>query len=151
MTNAGCDYGILPQPKFDEAQKNYLTTSYHAGSVCVAVPMILSESERDMAGFMLEAMSALSYVTTYPTYIEKILELKKSPDPDSSRVLHMIFENIAYDIVYQFNIQDFPIQLAKGMFQDEFYTYASNVKRFGSGMEKQLDDILQAYWDHAQS
>ncbi len=151
MTTTACNYGILPQPKFNEEQEKYLTSSFHAGSTCVAVPMVLSESDRDMGGFMLEAMAALSYVTTYPTYIEKILELKKSPDPDSTRVLKIMFENIAYDIVYQFNIQDFPIQLAKGMFHDYFTTYASNVKRFSSGMEDDIYDIMDAYYEHAHS
>ena len=37
MTNTACEYGILPQPKYDEAQENYITSSYHAGSGCVAV------------------------------------------------------------------------------------------------------------------
>ena len=51
------DYGVLPNPKFNEAQANYSTCVSGAGSM-VIVPKSCTDPE--IVGSMLEGMAALS-------------------------------------------------------------------------------------------
>ncbi len=145
LADIGFEYGILPVPKYDTAQENYTTSSHCYGATVVAVPRILSEEDVDKAGFMLEMMSALSEVTTFPTYVEKLLELKKSPDPDSTRVLRMIFANMTYDFVYSYYLTHFPRYVTSMVFEDKVGEFASFMKRYKIPLEVAIEDLEEAF------
>jgi hypothetical protein len=144
MTDAP-EYGILPLPKLNEEQENYITSTFLPG--CIMVPVVLSEEEIDRTGFLLEAFSALSEVTTLPTYIEKILEYKKSPDPDSTRVLQMLFKNVHYDIVYHLNLGNYFIKLF--FFFQTGESYARDAARAKPVILWEFQRIEELYSDHA--
>ncbi len=98
------DYGILPQPKFDEDQENYLSCVQYEWSGAIGVPATIDGDELEMTGVLLEALSALSHTTTYPTFIEDILQSKNAPDKESADMLRLIYANLTYDLfgVFQF-------------------------------------------------
>ena len=54
------DFGLLPQPKYDEKQENYLSFVNGSASV-VVVPKSVSEENLDMAGYMMEVLGAERY------------------------------------------------------------------------------------------
>lgn len=98
------DYGILPQPKYDEEQENYLSCVQYEWSGAISVPATMVGDALDMTGVLLEALSALSHTTTYPTFIEDILQSKNAPDKESADMLRLIYANLTYDLfgVFQF-------------------------------------------------
>jgi hypothetical protein len=148
MTAAECNYGILPIPKYDLSQENYMTSSVCYVSTVVCVPRILSEAEADKAGFMLEVMASLSEVTTFPTYVEKLLEMKKSPDPESTRVLQLVFGNMTYDFMYSYYVNHFPRIITRMVFQAGTDRFASTIKNYKDGLELALEDLELAFLSH---
>lgn len=102
------DYGILPQPKYDENQENYLSCVQYEYSAAIGVPATIDGDELEMTGVLLEALSALSHTTTYPTFIEDILQSKNAPDKESADMLRLIYANLTYDLfgVFQFGSID---------------------------------------------
>ncbi len=103
VPNVDFSFGVLPAPKLDEAQRDYISIShYYSGSYC-GIPSALGEEDKDMAAFLLEALCAYSHVTVYPVYTENIVLHKNSPDPEATAVLQMIFDSLYYDIGYHCN------------------------------------------------
>lgn len=103
MRDSDVDIGILPMPKFNEAQENYYC---YADGHCVnaiSVPMTNLESEK--IGFVLEAMAAESKNTLTPAYFEICLTDKYVRDPDSAEMLALVMESAVLDLgeVFKWN------------------------------------------------
>ena len=91
------DFGILPFPKFDEAQKNYITNDW-GGFMCI--PSNTQKSE--MIGMTCELLAYESLTTTMPAYYDVLLTGKVARDDDSIEMLDIIFSNIVYDMGMNF-------------------------------------------------
>ncbi len=63
---ADFDYTVIPFPKFDENQKNYITTP-DPNAMVFGIPVTVQDT--DFPGFMLEALSAESTDTTLRTLL----------------------------------------------------------------------------------
>lgn len=88
------DYGVLPNPKYNEAQANYSTCVSGAGSM-VVVPKSCTEPE--FVGSMLEAMAALSYDMITPDLIHVLASTKNVRDMESSEIVQLIIRNRNFD------------------------------------------------------
>ncbi len=95
------DFGILPVPKFDDAQNDYYSVVSCASSSSVGVPATAADLER--TGIIIEALSAESYVTLTPAYYEISLKTKLSRDTESSDMLDIIFANRVFDLANVYN------------------------------------------------
>lgn len=89
------DFGIIPMPKYDEAQEKYITYTNPAGLMLV-VPK--STADVGCTGAVLEAMASLSHTTLTPAYYDNALKGKFARDNDSGAMLDLIFENRVYDL-----------------------------------------------------
>jgi hypothetical protein len=88
------DFGILPLPKFDEAQAKYCTTP-GAGINLFAVPVTVKDSECVSA--VLEGLAILGHQDIIPTYYDTVLKSKYARDEESAEMLDLIRENIIVD------------------------------------------------------
>ncbi len=88
------DFGILPMPKFDEAQEAYLSTP-GAGINFYAVPVTVKDSACTSA--VLEALAVIGHETILPAYYDVTLKSKYSRDEESAEMLDLIRENIIVD------------------------------------------------------
>jgi hypothetical protein len=90
------DFGIIPMPKFDEAQENYYSVVNAYTGVLMGVPRTASDLER--TSIILEALSAESRYTLQPAYYDIVLQRKFARDEESEEMLDIIFGNRVYDI-----------------------------------------------------
>lgn len=88
------DYGIIPLPKWDEQQEDYLTSSTDACSMFF-VPISCRNIEATSA--TLEAMSALSSTTVKHAYYEVVLKTKYSRDDVSHVMLDLCTSGVVFD------------------------------------------------------
>lgn len=92
------NYGIVPMPKYDETQENYVTS-------CVEHPMVLAKTltgeQLDFAGVITDAMAFENYKKVFPAYYEVALG-KKYLNRDSVRMLEIINESasLSFSFVY---------------------------------------------------
>ena len=95
------DFGILPFPKYDEAQKDYI--SFGNGSFTDHVIVPSTNTDLEMTGHLLEAMGyyAQQYIT--PAFIDVSVKGKGARDEDSVNMVNIILENQVFDIGYIFN------------------------------------------------
>ena len=89
------DFGVLPMPKYDKAQKDYSTFTSVVGSTMV-VPQGAKNFE-DMSK-VIETMAVLSGKSVIPTYYDLVLKRKTIRDEESAGMLDIIFSNRIYDL-----------------------------------------------------
>jgi hypothetical protein len=88
------DFGILPYPKYDEAQdKYYSRVSYYW---CCVIPVTNEDTE--FTGAILEALNCESANSVVPAYYEIALKGKYSRDTESEQMLQLISDNRIVDI-----------------------------------------------------
>ena len=87
------DTGIVPMPKFDEAQEKYMcnTTSY-----LMAVSGQIKNP--DMVGATLEYLSWDSKNEVSPTYYDVLLKTRYSSDMETREMMNIIFDSIFYEV-----------------------------------------------------
>lgn len=95
------DFGILPNPKYDEQQKNYSIIMTYGNTNSVSIPITNSDLER--TGIILEAITYESSKTTFPAYIETSIKTKYSRDAESVEMLDIIFSNRSFDVGFIFD------------------------------------------------
>ncbi|MBE6658876.1 MAG: hypothetical protein E7604_10615 [Ruminococcaceae bacterium] len=130
------EFGILPIPKYDEAQSAYYTYCESNSSTAT----ILNVETQETAALILEAMAIQSYITVTPAYYDVAIQRKYSRDEDSIEMLDIALENRVYDMarVYsaEFGIHEIFQSLATSGSTDFASSYAKKEKRAIEKMEK---------------
>ena len=86
-------YGLLPYPKFDEAQEDYATMLQR--NLFVLIPT--TSRSQDEASAVIEALSSETYNTLLPEFCEVSLKVRYAQDNDMSRMFDLIGSSIVYD------------------------------------------------------
>ncbi|MCQ2431124.1 MAG: extracellular solute-binding protein [Clostridia bacterium] len=87
------DFGIIPYPKADEAQKNYCTRIEGCELFCIPV----TNERMEFTGLVLEAMAADAYANVLPVYYDVMLKSKYTRDTESEQMIDLIFGNRVLD------------------------------------------------------
>ncbi len=94
IRNIETDFGILPFPKFDDAQDGYYSLDW-SGLMCV--PFSVSEDSYQMVGDVIELLAYHSEEEVIPAYIEDTLGKKFARDPNWSEMLEIVFDGVVFD------------------------------------------------------
>ena len=136
------DFGILPTPKYDESQEEYISfVSQHITGL-MSIPATASDLSR--TGVILEALAAESYYTLTPAYYEVALKSKASRDDESAEMLDIIFANRVYDPGEYFNfgsICDALIAVCQNNSKGMASEYEKKATVFTKALEKWVDQI----------
>ncbi len=92
------DFGMLPMPKYDESQENYMAIANNYFSDYLLIPS--TNTDLAMTGHIIEAMCALSSEEIIPAFIETTVMNKSVRDEDSANMLEIIRSNLIFDISY---------------------------------------------------
>ncbi len=135
------DFGIIPYPKYDEAQSQYYTMS--DGAHCVmTVPITIQNPE--YCSIVIEALNAETYKQVIPAYYDISLKVKAARDDESVKALDLLMESRVFDFGYIYNTGSiaFTIQdlVSKNSNKSES-TYASKMK----AALKEYEKIVEAY------
>lgn len=136
-------FGVLPQPKYDEAQDDYLTTVQYENSGTIAVPA--SGKDLEMTGVILEDMAYDSSESVLPVFIENILKSKKAPDQESSRMLNIVFKNIIYDFYGAFDIGGLYGLIADNIYNMHGEGYTSLIESKKTSISTEYDKLVEDY------
>lgn len=101
FTNMEDDYGIAPNPKYDESQESY----YHLVDKCAcmfAIPISAGDLER--IGAVMEYMAWHSNKTLLPAFYEVTLEGKRLRSEHDVEMLELVKETTFYEFSDYYNI-----------------------------------------------
>lgn len=90
------DFGIIPAPKYDVSQENYITSPHTFANTLLTIPITNKNIEN--TGFILEAFSAKSAELMTPALYENVLKGRTAMDKESADMLDIIFSTKYYDI-----------------------------------------------------
>ncbi len=133
------DFGIIPLPKYDEAQEHYITFVNPAGS-CLAVPTTNAKPQE--TGIILEAMASASYQYLTPAYYDTALKGKYARDNESADMLDLLLQNRAYDLALIYNWGNLApgyVQLAQKDSTDLSSMVAKQEKKLNTDLQKFID------------
>ena len=133
------DYGIIPFPKLDEAQKEYVTLSHNSGTV-ICVPATTSDARMEYVGAVLEATMAESYRSVVPKFIEASLKHKYSRDEASAKTVDLIISTISKNTLDEYSVY------VNDMYTSVLVKPAVNSGAFASSYQK-VREAAQKSWD----
>ena len=104
MTNMANDYGIIPMPKYDKNQVDYLAQAHDSVPV-FCVPS--NATNYDMIGAVLEEMAYWAYTDVTPTYFNEALRFRYSRDESdvASSMVDLIRDGATTDFGYVYGLR----------------------------------------------
>ena len=141
------DYGILPYPKYDGNQREYVTLC-HNSSACACVLSTLGKDRYALTGAVLEALGAESYRSVTDLFLETALKFKYSRDAASGQVIDIILASIHKDLVHEFpsyTSDIFNVLTKNAPAKDG--AYISAYKKLGTAAQANLNKATKAIRD----
>ena len=146
IRNMDNDYGLIPQPKFDEAQQTYHTWVQDAYST---VSIMDTTKELEVVATTLDYMNYLSYLNLYPAYTEVIIKARYLRDSESGKCFDYIVDGATFDIgeLYGFEIGDMAHGMCRAIIDTGNNQVASKYESNFSKWEANLEKIDAFYFD----
>lgn len=91
------NFGILPIPKYDKQQEDYISYAEPWIAFHAFVPRVTKDE--NVTDVMLEAMAALGQKHIKPAYYDNILKSRSTYDFESQDMIDIIFETKIYDLL----------------------------------------------------
>lgn len=91
LPHAEIDYGIVPMPKYEETQKNYVSLISRSGSLCGVLASVEDEDGMlERVCNILEWFNAYSYKYVLPVYYDVILTGRIARNAETAEMLDII-------------------------------------------------------------
>jgi hypothetical protein len=136
------DFGILPIPKFNEAQESYHSVVNAWSGALLGVPK--SADNLDRVSIVLEALAAESRYTLQPAYYDVALTRKYMRDEESEAMLDIIFSTRVYDIGSIYGFGDVWINFIGLARTYNRGVLAFHERRIGA-MERGIDRVVETF------
>ncbi|MCL1859118.1 MAG: extracellular solute-binding protein [Oscillospiraceae bacterium] len=138
MRSAEVALGIIPMPKLDGNQKDYISYGDGWCTNLILIPVTNSNPER--TGAILEAMAAESKYTLLPAYYDKTLKSKYARDDESEEMLDIIFKTkiISIDELYGWGMHS----TIQGSLENGKKDFVSAIEKGTARVEKNIDKTI---------
>ncbi len=136
------DFGLIPYPKYDEAQKEYYSRIEGCEQTCIPVTNV---KDLEMTGVILEAMASDSAQNLVPAFYDVLLKSKHTRDNDSEEMLEIVFGNRVFDwgdTVYCPELRDGQFS---AMMKNNKRDIASVAAKQEKTMNKKIADAIAAF------
>ena len=138
------EYGIVPVPKFDESQTNYVT--------CLGFPytmyaISIASKNAEAAAATLECLASEGYREVTPMLFETSMKLKYSSDNEASAMYDIIRAGVSIDVgrIFSTELQNFSYSVFRNScVKNAASTWSSTYKAADRIMGRALDDINDA-------
>ncbi len=130
------DFGIVPFPKFDEAQDGYKT---FCGAGIEGVPIHIEDPQR--TGVILEALSYYSYEYQRPMFFDIVLENKAVRDTDSYEMITIMHEGKTFDFGFNLDPSGKLVGILQTLTQKKSTDFTSLYTALEPTIEAKFDDM----------
>lgn len=135
------DWGMLPFPKYDESQAQYITT-VTGGTGLLGIPKLVKNEE--LVGVVTEALAIESLYNIYPAVYETVFEDKLMRDENSLLMFELLLNGLEIDFGRTFKNAAYTDMMcdlvAKGSTD-----LASTEKKLAKAAQKHYESILAFY------
>ncbi|MCL2774471.1 MAG: hypothetical protein FWD71_14155 [Oscillospiraceae bacterium] len=134
------DFGIIPYPKWDAAQNNYIPCT--AGDFYPVLSIPKTNADLDDTSIILEALSYEGKQSITPAYYDSLLKTKTARDEDSVAMIDDIFGNLSYDIGNMYNFGGILGTFGYNMSTNKSMNIVSTIDKSTGVWQKAIDDII---------
>jgi len=134
------DFGILPLPKFDEGQKDYISVSNTWFSDHLIVPG--NNTKLDRTADVIECMSYYSQQHIRPAFIDSAIKYKSLRDEDSAKMIEMTFDTLVFDSAFLFDWGKITSTFTT-MAKENNANFASTYAKFETVIASELETTLK--------
>ncbi len=135
------DFGIVPMPKYDEAQEDYISPIFANLFPITVIPR--SNDDLDSTGILLEELSYRGQTELVPALYDTILSGKCARDDDSVEMLNMIFEKPSYDIGMIFDFGGVRTEI-RNILHTLNGNFSSTFASIDSKVDANIDELIKA-------
>jgi hypothetical protein len=139
LRNMDDDFGILPLPKYNEAQERYYSDVNSYSGYMIGIPQTASDPER--TSVILEALAAESRYTLLPAYYDITLQRKFTRDSESEAMLDILFSTTVYDSGSAYNFADIWGQMS-GLCSREDRNFASWCEKYETQVQMAIEKMV---------
>ena len=136
------DYGLLPFPKYNEEQDEYLSGISVWHTSFYALPEFASDAE--YSGAVTESLAAHSETLVTPAYYEKTLVGRYVSDEESGAMLDTIFDNRVFDLGLYYKTGGLNSTLIV-MLRNKQADFASQYAKVANAAKIQLDQLKDKF------
>ena len=143
MKDMQSEYGILPIPKYDEQQENYISS---ARDFMTAILILVDITRPDMVGTITEALCMYGYQKITPAYYETTLKYKYLSDPVAMQMLDLIRDTMTFEFaaIYTNSINLIYSTLGTHV-RDGTKSIATHVKANSKVWQKSIDILYEDF------
>ena len=134
------DYGILPMPKYDEAQESYLS---YVNPACTLTMIPANPADETRTGLITQALAAGAYDSITPSLYDVITKSRNVRDEESAEMVGIITDRIVFDPFYFYMLDGSSILQNSLNTQTENITSVLESKR--KAAEASLEKLIEAY------
>ena len=142
LRNMESEYGIIPFPKYDENQENYIHYVADLASI-FAIPSTyrtdVQTASPDRTGMILEYMAYKSNELVLPKYYDTLLKGQRLNSEDDQLMLDVIRDTIHYDLCSMVGLNGITSNFQNVVQKPN--TASSTYKRNEAKLNKQLNDF----------
>ena len=152
LRNMESDYYVVPLPKYDVEQENYITTHYD-GIPVIGIPITVNPDNIDAIAATLEVTSSVSHEISLPAFYDGAMKNKYSRDADQAEMIDLIHDTITGDFCHIYGD-------VVGKYCSLYSFWSANIMRESiSSMlqknlklwEKDLETLLEAFEEHVDN
>ena len=137
------DYGIIPIPKYDQTQENYIS---QVGTSTSTLFIPQNQDDLDLIAKFIECEAYFGYTKVSPIYYEAALKARYANDPNISEMLDIVRQNATIDFlfVYSTSLSSSPYMLLRDFSNPKTNLaswFTTNKRMFISSVDK----LIAAY------
>ncbi|MCL2517754.1 MAG: hypothetical protein FWF15_04245 [Oscillospiraceae bacterium] len=137
------DFGILPLPKYDDKQDDYITLNW-AGFL--TIPLTVRDVE--LTAKVVELLAYYNKQYVVPVFRDVLLGQKISRNDRSNEMLNIIFDNTVYDIAIPIDSPSYNIMVDIVAKNSDFVSYyAKNENTW----QKRIDNYYNAHVEYMET
>ena len=144
LADTSVTYGVLPVPKYDEAQEIHMT-SLEYGYTMYGASIVVDDATRNTISALLECMASESYRQVIPAMFETTMKLKYSSGEDDARMYDIIRGGISFDLgrLFAEPLEKLTYYAFREAANNANTNWASVTKAKTRVMQKQLDALVE--------
>jgi hypothetical protein len=148
FSSAELNMAILPYPKLDDLQPDYISTIHDTTEVGF-IPSSVSFSGLEFVSAVVEYLSQMTSEIVMPKYYESTLKVRYSKNPDNARMIQLIHDHYGNAFPFVWDLGDQNI-FTSGVYESVYKNttaVASNYRSFESSAQSDLEDYITDYED----
>ncbi len=142
------DYGIIPTPKLNSQQTEYITCAWAETNAYVSIPKLDNAMEKAYAGLMLEIYCFLSEEIVRPEKYNRIMKFQTAHDSNASKMMDLVFDTLYFDLNLIFNFGESRSLISEAFYKDELGSFGNKINEEKDG---EITSDIQAFLNPAKT